>query len=487
MSTAIWFIPFLVHHLGPSAYGLIPLAVTVTSYMTIMTQSVRSAVSRDLLYALVGDGDDSPGAVFNTAFFALLGITIPLALVSLLLVGNLESILSIPEGFELSARHLFAMTCVAFLVSTIASPFGASATAKHRLDLCNWISITAALARIVTVTIAFTILSPSLLIVGVGALIAAAIESIGTIFTWKRLTPFLCVRASEFKPSILRRLLGTGAWTIIGQIGTLLLMSIDLLLVNRIFGPEDGGLFALALQWALLLRLIANVMAGTFTPTITHAYATRASNLVKNTTVQSIKFVGLAIAFPIGMICGFSDSLLSIWLGIDFSELSGLLILLTAPLIVQLPLTPIFALALAADRLRAICFSTLILGIINPFIAWFLAVPLGWGMIGIGASSGALYALRSFLIDLPLAEKIEKGTGKESTKALFLATFVCAIIAIISWIINKALSPDCWPEILFCISAILAIACPSVYFAATNPEERLAVKKLIRLPIASDN
>ena len=78
----------------------------------------------------------------------------------------------------------------------------------------------------------------------------------------------------------LKKLLGTGGWIVVNQIGTLLYLSIDLIVVNRVGGAVAGGRYAAVMQWSTLLRTIAGTIAGVFAPTILYHYA---GNNIKRT------------------------------------------------------------------------------------------------------------------------------------------------------------------------------------------------------------
>ena len=46
MVVGVLYVPFLVTHLGPAVYGLVPLISMVTSYMALMTLGLNSAIGR---------------------------------------------------------------------------------------------------------------------------------------------------------------------------------------------------------------------------------------------------------------------------------------------------------------------------------------------------------------------------------------------------------------------------------------------------------
>jgi membrane protein EpsK len=63
--------PFFLDTLGPSAYGLIPLATSVSSYVTLLISSVNSSVSRFLTIDLQKGDIDAANKTFNTALFGI--------------------------------------------------------------------------------------------------------------------------------------------------------------------------------------------------------------------------------------------------------------------------------------------------------------------------------------------------------------------------------------------------------------------------------
>src|SRR5262249_24646763 len=80
MIVGAWYVPFLVRRLGPAAYGLIPLASSITSYMALITLALNSAVSRYLTIAIEQQDHERANLIFNTSFWGNLGLTLLLLL-----------------------------------------------------------------------------------------------------------------------------------------------------------------------------------------------------------------------------------------------------------------------------------------------------------------------------------------------------------------------------------------------------------------------
>src|SRR5882724_12881080 len=112
----VWYVPFLVKQLGPSAYGLIPLSTSLTAYMALITLAVNSAVGRYLTIALEKEEHSRANLIFNTSFWGSLALTAVLLVPAALGVIYLDRLINIPAGFSVEARWLFAGTAAAFLL-----------------------------------------------------------------------------------------------------------------------------------------------------------------------------------------------------------------------------------------------------------------------------------------------------------------------------------------------------------------------------------
>src|ERR1700756_5787507 len=69
MLVGAWYVPFLVRRLGPAAYGMIPLASMLTSYMALITFGLEAAVARSLTISLEREGHSNANVIFNVALW----------------------------------------------------------------------------------------------------------------------------------------------------------------------------------------------------------------------------------------------------------------------------------------------------------------------------------------------------------------------------------------------------------------------------------
>jgi membrane protein EpsK len=472
------YVPFLVRHLGPAAYGLVPLISMVTSYMALITLGFNYAMGRSLTLALARDDQSQANSIFNVAFWANLALSAVLVIPAAVAIANVEHFLRIPPGYEAATQWLFIGAVAALLLNQIKTPFGASAFSRNRLDLANLVSICETLTRVGLVVCLFSIATPRLEYIGMAIFIGTIVSTIGIIKLWRILTPSLRISFGPFDWKLLRDLCGTGGWVLVSQLGTLLYMNIDLLLANRLFGPEQSGRYAAVLQVPYLLRSVAFAAGGIFPPTMFHLYARGEIEELVNYLHRAIKFLGVVMALAIGLICGFSEPLLTLWLGNGFGNLAPLLFLMAIHLCLSLAMYPLYAVPLAANRVRVPGLVTLGIGVGNVLLALLLAQVCGWGLYGLAAAGAVVLTIKYFVfIPLYAARILNRpyGTFFRSVLPMVLATVgtiaVCRMI-LWRWGISN------WFEFATATAAVSLAFCSLVYLLLT-PQERTALKDTV--------
>jgi len=401
MVVGAWYVPFLVRQLGPAAYGLVPLASTLTAYMALITFGLEAAMARSLTIFLERKDYDRANAVFNVVFWGNLAVAGLLAIPALAAIVNIEHIVRIPPGYETATRWLFVGTVAAFLLNQVKSPFAASCFCLNRLDLQNIVTVGETLARVGLVVLLFLVFAPRIEYVGAAILASTIISTFGAMWIWKVLTPNLRVRLRDFDWATLKGMCSTGGWVIVSQIGMMLYMNIDLLVANRLFGPAESGRYAAVLQLPALLRALGMAVGEIFAPTMYQKYARGNLEELAAYLNRAIKFLGLVMALAIGLICGFAKPLLQLWLGPTFGSMALLLCLMAIHLCINLSMYPLYAVPLAADRVKVPGLVTLAVGMLNLALALLLARTFGWGLYGI-AAAGAISLTFRHLVFTPL-------------------------------------------------------------------------------------
>jgi membrane protein EpsK len=478
MMVGVLYLPFLVRHLGTAVYGLVPLIAMVTSYMNLITMGLDCAMSRSMTIALERKDNDNANLIFNVSIWGNLALAAILLIPAALAIVYVDHIVQIPPGYESATRWLFAGTAAAFLLNQLKTPFSVSSFCRNRLDLYNVVAACETLTRVGLVVGLFYLLTPRIEYVGLATLAGTMVSAIGTIWLWKALTPELRIRPGQFDWKLLMELCGTGGWVVVGQIGLLLYLNIDLLLANRLYGPEQGGRYAAVLLMPTLLRSLAFAVGGIFPPTMYQLYARGETEELVRYLNNAIKFLGLIMALVIGLVCGFSEPLLRLWLGPAFGDLAPLLFIMAIHLCLNLSTYPLYAVPLAANRMCAQGLVALGVGIGNLLLALFLAQGCGWGLYGLAVAGAIMLTIRYFLFAPLYAARILNrpyGTFYRAVPPIVLATLatigLCKVILWYSAISN-------WIQ-LGMAGAAVSLLFSLLVFLLLSPEERLALKHTV--------
>ncbi len=472
-------IPYLIGHLGVAAYGLVPLATTVTSYMGLLTIALNSAVGRFMTIALDRQDITTANLVFNTSFWGTMGVLIILLAPALWLSLNAQFFFNAPPGYEDQFFYLFILTVGVFYLTSLRAPFGITAFCHNRFDLSNAVRITETVVRVIAILLLFNLCFPKVWHVGLAMLLSSVIGLILAIIICHYLTPMLKLQLSGFNRKTLKELTGTGGWILINQIGSLLYVSIDLVVVNKMIGAEAGGEYGAVMMWSTMLRSLAGVVAGVFAPTIISLYGRHDTPGLVVYCRRAIKFLGVTMALPIGLICGLAQPLLYVWLGPAFDQLAPLMMLMTIHLCVNLAVLPIFNIQVATNHVRLPGVLTCIMGAGNLGLALLLTGPVGWGMYGV-AAAGAVMLTAKNLIFTPLYGAYILGLGYQTFFVeIFPVVFTTLGLASIGWMLTQGLHLNNWFDLgLTAIGLTVIFVVLTYRFLLTN-EERLYALRLI--------
>lgn len=393
----IFLVPFFIDTLGVAGYGLIPLATSVTNYVGLVTQSLNMSVSRFLTVDLKRKDFKKANIIFNTAFFGTFGIILLLIPMVFVISYYAPDFFKVPSNQTYEVILLFLGVMGAFLIKTLSSVFGVSLFAYNRLDIQNIIELFNIVIQVFLIILLFSVFSPRLSFIGLSYLIGAIFAFIMTFYFSRKVNPHFNINYLDFKLSQLKEIAGMSKWLILNQIGALLFLQIDLIVVNKLFGAAAGGEYASVLIWSILLRSMAGVLSGVLTPVILTYYATNRFEEIINISKSSVKFMGFAMALPIGFISAFAPQILSIWLGPGFMKLAPLMWIFLSHLIINLSVLPLFSINTAFNKVRIPGILTLIMGFGNLSLALIIPYITGWGYYGVAVAGAIVLTFKNSL------------------------------------------------------------------------------------------
>jgi len=474
----LWYTPYLLQHLGVAAYGFVPLAASITSYMSILTTGLNSAIGRFLTIDLVKGDRKAANRTFNTALFGAASLLVILLCVLAVTATIAPSVLNVPQGLETDVRWLLLFVGVAFLVVVLGSCFAVPSFSYNRFDLQNWVKSVRLFALAGLTVGVFAILRPQLWQIGATTLAAALVSLGGDLILWRKLAPELTVRLRDRDRSQFRDLMSMSSWVVVNQVGTLLFVNIDLIVVNMIFGAEMGGRYGSVLQLPILMRSLATAISVVLAPIVIARYAKNDMAGIVRVSCKAVKFMGLGMALPIGLLCGLARPILTVWLGSSFQDLDLLLIILSAHLIVNLAVLPLFQVQVSTNRVRWPGIASLVMGVLNLGLAVAWAKWGSWGAVSV-AAAGAVVLTAKNAVFTPLYNayilRLRWWTFLPSMLAGVIGT---AAVALAAYGLAHLLVPHNWLGLMG-VSAVVTMGYGlGAYVLAIDHSDRQLLKSL---------
>ena len=150
----IFLSPFILSHLGDSAFGIWVLIFSITGYYGLFDFGIRSSVLRYFSRSLAMKDEEGLIKVFNTSLFSYSCIGALTFLLTLVFVPHLDSFFHIAPEFQRTARWLLIISGGAIALGFPLELAGSLLEGLQRFDIVNATGILATIVRAVLIVIA---------------------------------------------------------------------------------------------------------------------------------------------------------------------------------------------------------------------------------------------------------------------------------------------------------------------------------------------
>ena len=400
-------VPFYINTLGIAAYGIIPLATSFTSYVMLILESLNLAIARFLTIRIQRSDLTGATKIFNTSLFTIIALIVLLAPFVVVIAWFAPDFFNIPDLEHNSVFFLFVLIFFSSFIGALISPFSAVMYSFNKIHYNNYIAIFRTLLSTGIIVMLFVISTPSVYYVGIAFFVSAVFSLFLTITVSRKVYDKIHISPSHFSKEQFFEITTLTKWILVDQIGTLLLLQLSLIIVNREFGTAAGGEYAMVLIFFNLLWAITGLITSVLGPMYYTFYARGLFSSMHNLSVISVKCVGLVMALPIALICIFSPQLLTIWVGEEFAHISSLIWILLIPLTMILAFRPLIVSCNAYNKVRLPAIITIIAGILNLILAVLLTTVYGLELYGIALSFSIALWLRNVIFVPWYAAKVQ--------------------------------------------------------------------------------
>lgn len=478
-ATTMVMVPFLIGHLGVANYGMVALANSFVAYNEVFTAAIFNTVFRFASIHIAKREYEHAEGYFNTQLVFIAWFVAVLIPVGALVAFLTPHFINIPPGQDKNTQLLFFTVYLGFCIVLVSSPFRLGAYVKQRFDVSNGIEILNQVLRYSTWIVLFTFSAAAMWKVGIGYIVGSSVFLLGTYLTFRKYVPAIKVRLGGFEKSKFLDMTKTGIWMTIGQLGAVLYIGIDLLIVNLVLGPVAGGLYSPILQLSLALRGVGSIMAGLLLPMTLSSFALQDwDKLIRNTCV-AMKFVSLGMAIPVGIACGLGKPFLVAWLGPKFGEVSPLIWVMLVHQIFNAGVEPLFGVNLAVNKVAVPGIATVAGGVLKIVLSIVLALYTPLGLYGVALGTLISFVIKN-LIFIPYYGGVVLGTSPRPFYAAFLPSALIFVISSgMALAASRYMHIDSLPKLLL-TGLALGIMCGLVsYVVLCNKGEKALIRQAL--------
>lgn len=314
MAISLFTSRVILQTLGVEDFGIYNAVGGFVALFAVVSQSLSSASSRFLTFAM-GEGDNNKlGKVFSSTLLIHIFLAIIIALLAEAVgVWFVNNKMIIPEERLDAANWTFQFSILSFCTNIITVPHNAAVIAHERMGAFAYISIFEGISKLLICYL--------LLISPIDKLVFYAILMFCVCFISRGLFVLYCLKhfpeshsRFTYDKGLLKELFGFAGWNFIGSSAAVLRDQGGNILINLFFGPVVNAARAIANQVLHVVQGFVESFMTAIRPQITKSYASGDHDYMMTLIFYGSRlsyYMLLIICLPILIN---ADFLLNIWL-----------------------------------------------------------------------------------------------------------------------------------------------------------------------------
>lgn len=358
---------------GAEAYGFVTLANTFTSYIDIITIALNAFAGRYISIAYHKGDYEEANKYFNSTIIADAILSLVIMLLGCMMILKLDILLNVSNNLTLDVKILFFLVLIRYLVSLIGTAFNVSTFITNRISLSEKQKSISYIIQGVIVLALFTLFPIHIWYVGVASAISIIYVNIMNIRYTHLLTKELTLNIKYFDIQVIKKLVSSGIWNSINNLGNVLNSGLDLLVSNLMLTSQIMGEISIGKTLGTMINALLESFVNSFRPKILKYYAEEKNELLIEELKRAMKVTGTIsnIVFAVFLTCGYTFMQLWILKGnINFIFNIAVIVLMSDIMIgVVKPLYYVFTLT---NKLKLPCLITIVSGFLNVVFMYLL-------------------------------------------------------------------------------------------------------------------
>jgi O-antigen/teichoic acid export membrane protein len=314
--------PYVVHHLGNTAYGVWTVTLSLTGYLGLLDLGVRGAVTRYVARFHTQQDHEKSSNVASSAMVIFATAGLVAILTSMVLAAFVVGRMKIPAQYVGAARIVLLIIGFNIAVSLVNGVFGGILVGLQRFDLTNSIEVGISLLRAVAIVTALHL--------GYGIITLAILQLTFTMMRWganiglaRHLYPELRIRLSQADRTGIKLIFSFSVFSFLLHVSDSLIYASDNVVIAAFLPVTAVTFYVIGGNLVEYSRTIAAGISQTMTPLASSVEATRDHRKLQEIVLFGAR-AGSMIMFPIAITFLLRGStFIGLWMGSQYAYLSG--------------------------------------------------------------------------------------------------------------------------------------------------------------------
>lgn len=479
----VFYTPIMLGILGQSEYGLYKLSSSITSYLSLISMGIGSAVTRYLIKAREQEGKEAEERVLGLFVTIFQVIAIVVFIVGVALTFSLHYF----YGDSLSPKELWKMRILVFLMvcntalTLSMSPFFSLVTSHERFVFSQFMNI--------LITCAVPVVNLIVLFIGfysIGmALSSLVIHLIVNLcyLLYSRTNLKIKARFKNMPTHLLKEIMVFSFWIFVANVVTQLYNATDTVMIGTVpaLGTKAVAVYNVGGVFNTMVFSLAVGMSALLTPKTNKMVFSGATNAeLTDLCIRVGRIQSYIITLVITGFIAFGQPFLHYYVGPEYGESYWVAVLMMIPNLIPLVQSVCLSIIVAQNKHRFRSLVYLGIAVANVIGTWFLMqTPLG--VIGAALMTGvALVIGQGFIMNWYYNKKTGLEIGrfwKELIKTFLIPVAMCVITLVISKFVDFYNIPILIIGIMVYTLVFLLV---NWFFVMNSYEKDLIIRPLLR-------
>ena len=321
MVVPFFLTPFVVRHLGTTAYGVWILAVSAVSYLALLDLGLRSAIIRFVSKAQAQNNPGEATRAIGTALWFRLLVAGGVALLAVGLALLTPHLFKIPVEMHFAAQITVLCCALGVGVTLVSGVFGAVLAAINRFDALSSITMTQTLARACGVLVILHS-GRGLIALAVWELTIVTLAGALTALVALRVFPHCRVLAIRPDMAVFRAIWSYSLTTFVFMIAVQVVINTDALVIGAFLSVSLVTFYSIGSSLVSYSAQVTGALSTTFTPMASGFEASGRMDDLRKLLIRGTQAT-LGLVFPIAIALIFrGETFITLWMGPQYGHTS---------------------------------------------------------------------------------------------------------------------------------------------------------------------